>query len=379
MSNPVVEDLSISMKDVIPSAIRSLNAGQSDNSLMIPHSLHVVVLLIDGLGELQLRNHAPDAPILHTGSLGFMTTEFPSTTPVVLGSLGTGLTPGRHGLVGASFWLPEDEQMFAPLKWGSIPHPLSIAPEKTLFEMARESGIDVATIAPSKHQQSGLTRSVLRGSSYHGANSPDEILNSFRARQSHLHANQPALTYIYWPDLDRLGHVFGAGSREWIDGLRIVNSLVTELVESLNKGESLVVTSDHGMITCPEESRIGIENHPSLGESLIRVGGEPRVRHVYVRDGSLGEVQATWQSVLDLRARVLTREESIDSGLFHVEESAIAQRIGDLVVIAMGNHMLTSSIDPLSSRLLGQHGADSAEESLVPLRIFDSDGSSLSR
>lgn len=371
MSAPAFLNRSISIKDVIPSAMQALGVFPGRQSLLIPQSSHVIVLLIDGLGELQLRDHMSKSSIFHSGSQGFISTEFPSTTPVVLGSLGTGFAPGVHGLVGASFWIPEEEQMFAPLKWGSSPHPLSITPEKTLFELAQDAGVNVATIAPSKHQQSGLTRSVLRGSTYQGANSPDEILSSFSLRQSHLSAKQLALTYIYWPDLDRLGHIYGAGSPEWIDGLHTVSALVTAVVEKLAMGESLVVTSDHGMVTCPMEGRIGIEDHPSLRESLLRIGGEPRVRHVYVRHGSLNEVNATWQSILGSRAHVLTREESIECGLFHVNEAAIAERIGDLVVIARGNHMLTSAVDPLSSGLLGQHGATSPEESLVPFRIFD--------
>jgi hypothetical protein len=127
------------------------------------------------------------------------------------------------------------------------------------------------------------------------------------------------------------------------------------------------------MLTCPAESRIGIEDHPSLSDSLIRIGGEPRVRHIYVRDGSQRDAQATWKSVLGNRAQVLTREEAIQKGLFQVADFSMAERIGDLVVIATGNHALTSRIDPRSSRLLGQHGALTPEEILVPLRIFQSE------
>jgi predicted AlkP superfamily pyrophosphatase or phosphodiesterase len=363
----------LSVKDVIPSALHSLGLLQGQAPISLPDSHHVIVLLIDGLGELQLRDHLSKAPIFLSGSNSCIATEFPSTTPVVLGSLGTGLSPGEHGLVGASFWLPEEEEIFAPLRWGSTPHPLSITPERTLFEFASESGADVATIAPTKHQHSGLTRSVLRGSTYHGADSLNEILSSFGSRQLHLSPKRLTLTYVYWPDLDRIGHIFGSGSDEWIQGLRTVNSLITSLVEKLVSGESLIVTSDHGMITCPHENRLRIEDHPSLQESLLRIGGEPRVRHLYVRNGSHHDVQEAWKSVLGERAHVFTRDQSLTSGLFKVNEASMTDRIGDLVVISRGSHMISSAVDPLSSSLLGQHGSLTPEESLVPLSVFVSE------
>ncbi len=370
MSHFDIPDRRISIKDVVPTALVALGVLSGDAVIPIPPSRHVVILLIDGLGEYQLQDHITHAPVFQYGSPGFIATEFPSTTPVVLGSLGTGLGPGEHGLVGASFWVPEDEQMLAPLKWGSTPHPLSIAPDKTLFELAGEAGVDVATIAPSKHQQSGLTRSVLRGPSYLGANSPAEILHAFSQRHESIHPTQPALTYIYWPDLDRLGHVYGVGSPQWVDGLCTVNTLAGALVENLTGGEALVVTSDHGMITCPPESRINIDEFSSLSESIMRIGGEPRVRHVYCHDGAQRDAQVTWQSILGERAHVFTREECIENGLYLFTDGSMAERIGDLVVIAVGDHMVTSRTDPLSSSLLGQHGALTPQEMYVPLRIF---------
>lgn len=366
-----VPDRSISLKDVMPSALHALGIASAEAALPIPQSRHVVIVLIDGLGEFQLREHIEYAPVFQNGSNGFIPTEFPSTTPVALASLGTGLSPGRHGVVGASFWVPEDDQMLKPLKWGSTPHPLSIAPDKTMFERAVESGVDTATIAPTKHRQSGLTRSVLRGAEYLGASSFDEILEVYRLRRTKIAARESALTYIYWPDLDRVGHVSGVGSIEWIDALVEVNRLLTALVESLRTGESLVVTSDHGMVTCPAGSRTAIEEHPDLCESLLRIGGEPRSRHLYFRAGSQLDAQITWRSFLGERVHILTREECIENGLYQVTDHLMAARIGDLVAISAGDHMLTSREDSRTSRLLGQHGALTQEEIYVPLRIFN--------
>ena len=360
-----------SLKDLLPASLMALGVSQEERPLHIRPSRHVIVLLIDGLGELQLRRYPAAAPHLLTGESISFRTEFPSTTPVALGSLGTGLSPGEHGLVAANFWLPDTESMLAPLKWGSEPHPLLVAPETTYFERAAKHGLDVLTIGEEKHRDSGLSRSVLRGSSYAGASTLSEIIEIFENRQRELEKSRnPALTYIYWPDLDRIGHVHGAGSNPWLECLQAVDRSVGQLVESLGDQDTMVVTADHGMLTCSPEHHLAIESNHTLAAGLRRVGGEPRVRHIYVEQGALSQTRSNWHQELADRAIVYTREEVLDLGLYVLRDDEIAERIGDLVVVAQGDYMLTSATDPRTSTLLGQHGGLSPEEMLIPLRQF---------
>ena len=62
----------------------------------------VAVLLIDGLGADLVRAHADLAPTLAAMSspVGDLSAPCPSTTPVSLATLGTGLPPGSHGILG---------------------------------------------------------------------------------------------------------------------------------------------------------------------------------------------------------------------------------------------------------------------------------------
>lgn len=361
-----------SLKGVLPSALGALGVNAAHHGeLQIPDARHVVVILIDGLGTHQLNRHPLDAPFLSHGDSRSILTEFPSTTPVALGSLGTSLPPGSHGFVGASFWLPDHEEMLAPLKWGSFPHPVSMSPEPTMFEVAASHGIDVVTIADGKHQDSGLTRSVMRGSQYVPARTESEILFTFTERQRALfNTHARALTYIYWPDLDRIGHVHGPGSAEWNAELAKVDSLVESIVDSLGPDDVAVVTSDHGMVLCPLDMRIHIQSNMMLMQGIQRIGGEARVRHLYTSASARTDVYDTWRTILDGKARIFTREEVVDSGIYAVTEDEIASRIGDLVVIALGDHALSSDTDLNSSRLLGQHGSLTREEMIVPFLIF---------
>jgi hypothetical protein len=369
----------LELKDVIPSAIRALDphifsttsAGFCAN---IPASSHVLVLLIDGLGELQLEEFGAGMFVTESTVATPMRTQFPSTTPVALGSLGTGQSPGRHGFVGASFYVPEEDALLAPLKWGTRPHPLSMIPTAPLFEWASERGIDVASIAREKHRNSGITKSVLRGGVYLGSADLVEMERIVRDRIAHAHA--PALTYLYWPELDRIGHIHGPGSDPWLQELRSIDAFVCRIAQAItvrpNTDISLVITSDHGMVTCPLEHRIHIESNAELARDVEVVAGEPRARHIYTRSGAARETIARWRSVLGTDFTVVSREELIRGRYFPDLDPDFHDRLGDFMAIATSDALLASNSDPRSSALLGQHGSLSSAEMLIPFRVFHS-------
>lgn len=360
-----------SLKDLLPGALVALGVRGEESSIDLWPARHIVIVLIDGLGELQLSEFSEYAPRLSAGESISCRTEFPSTTPVALGSFGTGLTPGEHGLIAANFWLPETQAMFAPLKWGSEPHPLLIAPEETYFEKAEKCGISTLTIGQEKHRSSGLSRSVLRGSHYLGASSIAEIIELFAKRQEDLSRSvKRALTYIYWPDVDRIGHVYGVGSSQWCEALSDADHLVDRLNDLLRTEETMVVTADHGMVNCEPEHRIAIESNPMLAYGIERVGGEPRVRHLYVNSGSMDQTLNNWRHELQSRAEIFTRQEVLDRRLYLIGDDDLAERVGDIVVLPTHDYMLTSVTDPRTSHLRGQHGGLTPAEMLIPLRQY---------
>src|SRR5262245_57723388 len=60
----------------------------------------IVLLILDGLGWDQLRDHSALLPALTSFTGGSITTVAPTTTATALSSIATGLTPGEHGLIG---------------------------------------------------------------------------------------------------------------------------------------------------------------------------------------------------------------------------------------------------------------------------------------
>jgi predicted AlkP superfamily pyrophosphatase or phosphodiesterase len=88
------------LSDLLPSALGALGVTGEDNVLELPPAECIVVLLVDGLGWDLLREHAHLAPFLASLAGRPLTAGFPTTTAVSVTSLGTGLTAGRHGVMG---------------------------------------------------------------------------------------------------------------------------------------------------------------------------------------------------------------------------------------------------------------------------------------
>lgn len=357
------------LAEVLPAACGALGLPGFADTLGLsrpddPPIRHAVVLLVDGLGWHQLRAHADLAPCLQGDRA--ISAAFPSTTPVGLATLGTGVAPGLHGMVGAAFLLPETGNILHPLTWGDDPHPIAVQPERTVFERAEAAGAAVRSVGPRAFAHSGLTRAALRGGDYAGADSVGE-----RIAESCLSQDAPSLTYVYWGDLDKTGHIHGVDSDAWREELRHVDSLATRLRRALPADATLLVTADHGMVDSDGEDRLDIDGIAALRHGVRRIAGEPRMRHVYTQRDAAAEVAATWAEALGSRAWVMSREGAVDCGLFGDVDPDYAERIGDVVAIARDRTTLCSAhTDALVSSLRGQHGATSPDEMVVPLTVL---------
>ena len=361
------------LSDVLPSVARLLGVSRYSDVLdLTALDVHagapeaVTVLLIDGLGWWPWRDAIDSTPTLAAMAQRRLSTSVPSTTPTALASLGTGLPPGAHGIVGAAFRLPEDDSLLHPLSWVDGPHPMATQPEPTVFERVVAAGVPVTSVGASAYAQSGLTRAVLRGGDYAGSDTVDDIVHAIAGHRS-------GLTYAYLPDLDRTGHVHGVHSPEWLQGLVAVDEMVARVLDRLGEEHLLVVTADHGMVDCPVSARVNVEGLPDF-DRVETVAGEPRLRHVYCRPGGAERLRQSWQEALGDLAYVLTRDEFLGLGLVGPIDADYAERIGDIVVLARGDTVLTSEVDPIVSGLVGQHGSVTDAEMDIPLLLARGSG-----
>lgn len=350
----------ITLADVLTSGASAIGTPGFVDTLGVGECDTVVVCLIDGLGAEMIEQNIDLFDSVADAHGGSIEAAFPTTTPTGLATIGTGMSPGRHGFVGASFWLPEDDAILSPLHWGRDPLPQSVQPEPTVFERTAAAGVRSVTIAPAAYAHSGLTSAVLRGSEYWAAETAQDRLDRLRTVTS----KGRCLAYVYWAALDRAAHEFGMDSDKWREAAADVNALIGLLRSALPASSALVVTADHGMVDCDE--RVWIEDVPEMLAGVRLVAGEPRMRHVYV-DGEPEVVAHRWADVLGDRARVLLQADAIDEGLFGQVDDDLRARIGDVLAIAQGTCILAShEVDERVSLLRGHHGALSDAERRVP-------------
>lgn len=353
-----------SLADLLPSALGAMDVRGEENVLGLPTARRYCILLIDGLGWHQLRANPAHAPFLSSLRGRSITVGAPTTTVASITSLGTGLAPGRHGLVGYTTRVPGRNELFNALKWEPKLDPAEYQPYPSVFQRAIRAGVSASVVSQRAFRDSGLTSVGLRGP-FLGANSYGErVATAVNASQ----AGQESLVYVYEQDLDYTGHVAGCQSDAWQHQLAMVDRFAEELHDSLPSGVAFVVTADHGMVDIDHDHRVDIDDVAVMRDGVELIAGEARFRHVYTVESATDDVVARWREVLGGRAQVLKRDEAIQAGWFGAVEERVRDRIGDVVVNVDGNCAIEyRSVFPKEAKLIGLHGALTEEELLVPL------------
>ncbi|NKX49741.1 alkaline phosphatase family protein, partial [Arthrobacter deserti] len=295
---------------------------------------------------------------------------FPSTTAASLASLGTGLEPGRHGMVGYDILDPLQDKVVNQLGgWDEGVDPQLWQPNPTVLEQVAGQ-IPVVAVSLPKFAASGMTRAALRGGTFVPAGTGHART---RAAAEQLAAQDSVLMYLYFNELDKAGHRYGCGSVQWGHALEELDSAMRRLSAALPADTLLLLTADHGMLDVAPERRIDYSADPALTAGLRHTGGGPRMVHLYFEpDATAGHRERlieAWQQSFGRQAWVLTRSEAVAHGLSGRVDDAVLPRIGDVLVAAREPVALYDMrrLPPSALELVGQHGSLTRAEREVPL------------
>ncbi|MBW8173462.1 alkaline phosphatase family protein [Ornithinimicrobium sp. Arc0846-15] len=369
----------VTLADTLPAALASMGVdlpSQAESGrrsgLVLPAARNVVVVLADGLGAAQLERRRGHAPFLRNlkSAASEVRSGFPSTTAVSLSSLGTGRLPGEHGITAWQTKVPGADRLLNHLSWADGPDPRAYQPVKTLLQEAHETGVYVTTVSQPQFQGSGLTTAALLGGDYVGVAKIDQrvptVARCLRAQDNHH------LLYLYWPEIDKAGHVYGPDSQEWTGALEVFDAAMAQLSRSLPPETLLVITADHGMIEAPPAKRYDLVERSELAQDVLLLGGEPRAPYVYVAPGQQAAVKARWTEVLGDDAYVVDRDEAVERGWYGPMRDGVLERLGDLIVLMRGRATVvdSSALRPNLLALPGLHGSVTDEESLIPMLTY---------
>lgn len=362
-----------SLTEVLASCLSAVGVIGPANLLDIPVSSSLILVVVDGLGADNLERARGHARFLNEArhSARVIKTVFPSTTAAALTSLMTGAYPLRHGIVGYRIRDPQSGAIFnqlneldkAPAGWMRTP------------TLARRLGVaaDVVVVGRSKFENSALSEIIYDGARYVSAESLEDRFTV----AGELATKDGRVVVIYVSELDSLAHKHGVGSSPWTDSLELLDSATQRAHGELLAGVRIVITADHGVVDVDSRSH-SIFTDSNLTMKVDEIGGEPRCLQLYVSEKShIPTLVNRWREYVEDRAEVLTRDEAVSRGLFGVlSESGsdeVVGRLGDVLILATSNTVFYDgdALNKAPQKMIGQHGALSDTEMLIPLIVLD--------
>jgi predicted AlkP superfamily pyrophosphatase or phosphodiesterase len=345
--------------------------GCLDDPLGLPNSDRYVVVLVDGLGWNLVRRAIREVPYLASllGDAQPLTAGVPSTTATSLASLGTGLPPGQHGLVGYTSRVPSTGEILNTLTWESDLVARAFQAKPTMFERAAQSGVSVSSVGLDRFQNSGLTEAALRGPRFVAFEHESEEDTRIELTVTAAMEGDRSLVYAYERELDHIGHGRGCQSDAWLQQLVRVDAMCSRLRDALPDDVRMIITGDHGMLDIPTAHQVIAEDEPVLMAGVDALAGEGRFRQLYVDRAQPAAVARRWADRLGELAWVRTRDEAMDEGWFGRVDDDLLQRYGHVLVALRADWAVMTRQFPRELSLVGMHGSLTAEEMLVPLFV----------
>ncbi len=324
---------------------------------LVPKASTYVLVLLDGLGDHQLDH--PGAKGLAADRVGTVDAPFPSTTSVALATIGTGLPPRRHGLIGHLMSLP-GLGIVNTLKWiGRRGTPVDadttdFLPSPNTWERLRAGGIEPIAAQPGDFIGSPLTKMVYRGARFEPFWSVDDAVDAVT-----MLAGEPGrFVFAYLPHVDFAAHVAGQSSSMYDQAIGTVADVWEAMAARLPQDAVMIGTADHGHLDFREEHKV-ILSRETVGD--LELFGDPRA--LYARgtpdeiERLAQEIPATWHPLSEM-------ESWLGEGPAHPD---LAKRLPDGVFLADQEKLILPS--RMDKRLIGYHGGLSPEEVRVPLLV----------
>ena len=320
-----------------------------------------MLLVLDGLGQCQLRDRSHLAPVLTGASGTVVTSVVPSTTACALTSLATGQPPAEHGVVG--YRVAMGGEVMNVLSWSRRGRDLRVdVPAATFQRCGTFPGIPEPVPAVTRYDYgpTGFTAAHLGAVSMHRWYTPAGLVTAVRA----LAGGGAPFVYAYYEGIDRVAHARGLGDY-YDDEIRAADRLVGDVLEVLPSGAALVVTADHGQVDVGAAVEVlGAE----LMDGVTLLSGEGRFRWLHVRPGAASDVAETAVALHGSVAWVRTRDQMLEEGwLGGIPRPEVMARLGDVALVPFAPTAFLDPADTGELRLQARHGSLTEAEMLVPL------------
>jgi hypothetical protein len=340
---------------------------------------NIVLLVVDGLGADYLQRTAPGGP-LAKHLVGAMTSVFPPTTAAAITTILTGDAPQQHAIPGWFTYFRELGCVMTVLpghpRYGGIGYRRAKVDATKLFDhtpIFDRIETQAVVVSPTRIAESDFNRAHLGRATLRTFTSFPQM---FQQALAAIRADRARkLLYLYWPQLDSIGHDKGIESKAARSHLGKIERALTEFLEAARDTDTvLLVTADHGQIDTGPSDCIDLADHPALAQTLtLPLCGEPRAAFCYVRPEGVAAFEQYCREVLPDRIDLWRSRDLVADGLFGLGEPnpRLLERVGDYCMLMRERCVMRDRLPSEKPHAqVGVHGGLSAPELEVPLCVF---------
>ncbi|MDQ1437561.1 MAG: hypothetical protein QOK43_1190 [Acidimicrobiaceae bacterium] len=359
--DPVVPDYGgACISSIVPALLDAPGAAPDWLPAVAWRAPQVVLLVLDGLGWEQLQERCHLAPTLAAMQGGPITSVAPSTTATALTSIATGRPPADHGILGYRIAVGHGEVLNV-LRWSTgAGDARQTVPPGDFQRLPPFAGIRPPVITKAHFVSTGFTLAHLGGVRIVGWRVPSTIA----VEVARLLRDDEPFVYAYYDGIDSIAHSHGFGPHYDAE-LVAVDRLVSDVLDALPPGATLVVTADHGQV---QVGNALVTVDEAVSADVEMLSGEARFRWLHVRPGTTEQVAARALDAHGHVAWVHTRDEVADLGwLGGPLAPDLAERVGDVAIVAFAPVAFVDPADSGQTALVCRHGSLTSAEALVPL------------
>lgn len=336
----------------------------------------IVLIVLDGFGERQLRDHAAGGALADC-RVGTLSSVFPSATAPAMTSFASALTPAAHGNPGWFVWSQAQQCIVRSLPLDVRGDPATPVEAASLWSWPAwptASKLPCFAWLPAEIADSCYSRFAYAGATRIGYRRLDDIGGALA--QALQAAPAGAFAQVYLPHFDAVSHEFGCRSPQAARVAGDFDRWFERLAHRLRELDVLLlVTADHGFIDVEPDDQYRLADYPALAECLSRpLTGEPRVPFCQVRPGREDEFADRVAQAFDGAFDVYSSEALLAAGWFGSPPAparptaALHERLGTHLLVSRAPVVLVDQVaGERAPAFIGMHGGPSDDEMRVPL------------
>lgn len=348
------------------------------DALLTPAPKHVIMLLLDGMGQLALNAHLPEDSFLRRNLRRTVTAAFPSTTAASTTAYYAARSPNEHGWLGWSLYFKECAQpldvfqglnSYTKTRYAPLSPAYTYMPFETIFEqIRRHSRSEVRTVSvfpfPSECDKGADVRARYAG---------HQLSSLLSDLESQLRAGgDRSFLFGYWTEPDHEEHQSGPYSEQSRAVFRQMNDEIEAFARRLEGTDTvLILSADHGLRG--PLTPVYLNGIPEIMECLIMPPSiESRACSFFVKPHRKAQFEREFQARFGDSFVLYTREQVLDMQLFGRGKThpKVDDFLGDYLACATGDtyiDYLTLNQCCDAPRFVGAHAGLTEDEMLVPV------------